>query len=123
MACLRESIDDRTEVITVVDPGRSDNRQLERQIVESIASGKRGLVVDLSLISELEPRLLFTLGRWNDRLGWRNGRMAIVWRRASAGTNGVSEFDGFLFGGFLDVYSTREQALSELGAEYSPVSG
>jgi hypothetical protein len=123
VACLRESIDDRTEVITVVDPGRSDNRQLERQIVESIASGKRGLVVDLSQIPELEPRLLFTLGRWNDRIGWRNGRMAIVWRRARAGTNGVSEFDGFLFGGFLDVYSTREQALSEFGAEYSPVSG
>jgi hypothetical protein len=123
MSCISESIDERREVITVVDPSGHDDGQLEHRIVDAISSGKKGLVVDLSQIPKLETALLFTLGRWNNRLGWRNGRMAVVWRRAGTGANGVSELDGLLFEGVLDVFASREEALSELGAEYSPVSG
>jgi hypothetical protein len=123
MPCVSESIDERTEVITIVDPSSSDDGQLEHRIVDAIASGKKGLVVDLSQVPRLESGLLFILGRWNNRLGWRNGRMAVVWRRAGKGLNGVSELDGLLFDGLLDVFASREEALSDLGAEYSPVSG
>jgi hypothetical protein len=108
-ACTSMSLDHRTQVITLLAEATSPDTDLEACIASAIARGKSGIVVDLSAVEEVEPRVVAALMRGNRRLGWRNGRLSLV---GPTGDNGGGERN--LLNTSFDVCASRQQAVSRV---------
>ena len=101
-ACTSESIDSLTELITVPAESPAVAGDLDRSLSKAILSGARTVVVDVSALEALDPALISVLTRGQDRIGWRNGRIALV-----CGPSGRRRFADSGMDRAFDVYATR----------------
>ncbi len=117
IACTSVSLDGRTQVVTLLAGATSHDTDLEACISSGIAGGKTAIVVDLSAVDEVEPRVLAALMRGNRRLGWRSGRLSVV---RPAGHNGAQ---GILLNASFDVCASRQQAVSRVRGRPANANG
>ena len=111
-AWREEAIDERTYLVELsghVD--FLDVKLLEHRLIDLSATGHTGIVLDLHDAGPIEEGFLVALLRINRRLGWRNGRLAVVDPVPDSGWLHPAGDDAG-----LDVVPTRDDALSLVGA-------
>lgn len=113
--CRTESIDRRTEVITVLESEEAFYGELEPCLWDAISVGKQMLVVDLTGMDRLWPTVLMVLLRAQRRLSWRQGLVLAVCRRAAHEDLVDSGLDGA-----FPLFETREAALGFATATLNP---
>jgi len=106
IACTSHALDGSTQVITMLAHTTNRDTDLEACISSAIARGKSAIVVDLSAMDEIEPRIIAALIQGHRRLGWKNGRLSLV---GPSGSNGGGE--RVLLDATFEVSASREEAL------------
>jgi anti-sigma B factor antagonist len=86
--------------------------EIERRLNEAVEAGTAGVVIDLSGASEVDSPMLRVLIRGYRRLGWGNGRFAVVC--SDPAICKVFEITGL--DEMLEVVASREEALAAVGA-------